>query len=265
MSARGEVQEWQRLAWAMAADDICTDEPANENDPETHDWRDWAEKTHGARARDFIASFDALLAIRGDACNPRTCTALFEPGHGNESVEVKLTGTHVFTEVVDLGVVALNKGRDRTVERALHRQRGMHPEAISITVRLPDGHPISDLLAEKVPSCRDLEQSHMSIRGSNRDAVSRDEATHDDSPSVVPGAGHTRDTATVGEGDGAGRAGSPPAAPSPNPDLCAHCGEPHSRHSSMVRGPDSWACYFDGAHPDADDLDWLDSDMEAGA
>lgn len=57
-------QEWQRLAWALGAEDCATDEPTDETDPETAGWRDWAERVHGARAREFIAATDVLNRIR---------------------------------------------------------------------------------------------------------------------------------------------------------------------------------------------------------
>jgi hypothetical protein len=60
-------QEWRRLAWAIGAADLSTDEPTypdTAHDEEAEAFRSWAETTHGATARDFIATHDALQTIR---------------------------------------------------------------------------------------------------------------------------------------------------------------------------------------------------------
>lgn len=60
-------QEWRRLAWAIGAADLSTDEPTypdTAHDEEAEAFRSWAETTHGAAARDFIATHDALQIIR---------------------------------------------------------------------------------------------------------------------------------------------------------------------------------------------------------
>lgn len=60
-------QEWHRLAWAIGADDLATDEPRypdTDQDEEAEAFRTWAERVHGAAARTFIATHDALQTIR---------------------------------------------------------------------------------------------------------------------------------------------------------------------------------------------------------
>ena len=60
-------QEWHRLAWAIGADDVATDEPRypdTDQDEEAEAFRSWAERVHGAAARAFIATHDALQTIR---------------------------------------------------------------------------------------------------------------------------------------------------------------------------------------------------------
>lgn len=70
-------QEWQRLAWAIGADDLATDEPRypdTDQDDEAEAFRSWAEHVHGAAARAFIATHDALQTIR---FGPETSPAPF--------------------------------------------------------------------------------------------------------------------------------------------------------------------------------------------
>lgn len=60
-------QEWHRLAWAIGADELATDEPRypdTDQDEEAEAFRSWAERVHGAVARTFIATHDALQTIR---------------------------------------------------------------------------------------------------------------------------------------------------------------------------------------------------------
>jgi len=60
-------QEWHRLAWAIGAEDLATDEPRyadTDQDEEAEAFRSWAERVHGATARTFIAAHDALMTIR---------------------------------------------------------------------------------------------------------------------------------------------------------------------------------------------------------
>lgn len=57
------LHEWQRLAHRMGADDLGTDLPGAADD-DAAAWYDWAERTHGAAARSFIATYDALGEIR---------------------------------------------------------------------------------------------------------------------------------------------------------------------------------------------------------
>lgn len=61
-----EPQEWQRLAWAMGAQDFGADEPPD-GEPGAPSFREWAERVRGQHARDFIAHTDALARIRRDA------------------------------------------------------------------------------------------------------------------------------------------------------------------------------------------------------
>ena len=60
------AQEWQRLAWAIGAHDAATDPFDQQSDQsvEAQNLRHWAEETHGAAARAFIATHDALQTIR---------------------------------------------------------------------------------------------------------------------------------------------------------------------------------------------------------
>ena len=60
-------QEWHRLAWAIGAEDLATDEPRyadTDQDEEAEAFRSWAEHVHGAAARTFIAAHDTLMTIR---------------------------------------------------------------------------------------------------------------------------------------------------------------------------------------------------------
>lgn len=59
-------QRWQRVAWVIAAADLATDAPAEANDDaEARDWRDWAERVHGAEARKALAIAQAIKETDG--------------------------------------------------------------------------------------------------------------------------------------------------------------------------------------------------------
>src|SRR6478752_2297197 len=65
MTGQQQFTETQRLAWAIGAYDIQVDIPTDDdasNDAEM--FRQWAEQDHGAAARRFIATHDALQDIR---------------------------------------------------------------------------------------------------------------------------------------------------------------------------------------------------------
>lgn len=47
--------QWKRVAWALAAQDICTD--VDHSDPE---WLDWAESQYGNLARQWLAAYNAV-------------------------------------------------------------------------------------------------------------------------------------------------------------------------------------------------------------
>ena len=74
-----DPQEWQRLAWAIGAEDAAMDEPRypdTDQDDEAEAFRSWAERAHGATARAFIAGHDALMTIRfGPETSPDPLTA----------------------------------------------------------------------------------------------------------------------------------------------------------------------------------------------
>lgn len=78
-------QEWHRLAWAIGAEDLSTDEPRypdTDHDEEAEAFRSWAERIHGATARTFIATHDALMTIRfgpETSPDPFTATAGIDP------------------------------------------------------------------------------------------------------------------------------------------------------------------------------------------
>lgn len=67
MNSQQIPQEWQRLAWAIAAHDLAIDIPEDPHavDPGEASFADWAEsEPYGSQARQFIAVHDALQTIR---------------------------------------------------------------------------------------------------------------------------------------------------------------------------------------------------------
>lgn len=73
-------QEWQRLAWAIGAHVLGTDEPGNadhDQDEDPHAFRAWAERVHGPAARRHIATHDALMTARfGPETSPDPLTPI---------------------------------------------------------------------------------------------------------------------------------------------------------------------------------------------
>ena len=52
---------WQRIAWALGADDLAVDAPvAEDQSEEAIEFRDWAERTHGSDARRLITAHLAI-------------------------------------------------------------------------------------------------------------------------------------------------------------------------------------------------------------
>lgn len=82
MTGQQQFTEAQRLAWAIGAYDIQVDIPTDDdasNDAEM--FRQWAEQDHGAAARRFIATHDALQDVRfGPETSPYPFVASSTPG-----------------------------------------------------------------------------------------------------------------------------------------------------------------------------------------
>ncbi len=248
-----DVQEWRRLAWALGADDCGTDEPV-EGDDELMDWRDWAERVHGPAARTFIAAADALDRIRGvvrtsvesltdlgldvdlPASDPRCSCLTFEP--------LSLAGVYNPSCVLHGPAV---------IERQLSAHDTLDAvESLVEVLDRPDElkDRVSEVLVRLRPWLRGVVDPGAEGHGSPRDVRG---FTHSDSPSVAPGAGHTRDEATVGDASDTARDDSPRAVPdgtlesfafgeelsdvAPSDGVPAGAGVPGADEAPVGRGP----------------------------